>query len=98
MKIQVQSIHFDADQKLIEYVQKKCNKLDTFYDRITDGLVNLKIDKDDANGNKIVEIILNVPGQRLIASERGHFFEEATDIVFDNLKRQVLKYKEKQSA
>ncbi|MFT4834797.1 MAG: putative sigma-54 modulation protein, partial [Flavobacteriaceae bacterium] len=39
MKLQMHSIHFDADQKLVEFVQQKANKLDTFFDRIIDGEV-----------------------------------------------------------
>ena len=46
MKLQMHSIHFDADQKLLDYIQKKAEKLDTFYDRITGGEVFLRINKD----------------------------------------------------
>jgi putative sigma-54 modulation protein len=34
MKIRVQSIHFNADQKLLEFIQKKVDKLDQFFDQI----------------------------------------------------------------
>ena len=43
MKLQIHSIHFDADQKLIDFIQKKLDKLETFYDRIVDGEVFLRI-------------------------------------------------------
>lgn len=95
MKLQVQSIHFDADVKLLDYIQKKCDKLDNFYDRIIDGQVYLKVEKDNANGNKLVEIKVNVPNDQIISSQRGHAFEEAVDIATDNLKRQIKRYKEK---
>lgn len=96
MKLTIQSIHFDADQKLIDYIQEKCDKLDKFFDRIVDGKVYLKLQKDSQEGaNKVVEIQINVPGEEIMASETGHKFEEATDIAVDKLKRQVRKYKEK---
>ena len=70
MKLQMHSIHFNADGKLIDFIQKKADKLDTFYDRIIDGEVFLRLDKDDSMENKIVEIKLNIPGQQLFAKEK----------------------------
>lgn len=95
MNIQVQSIHFDADQKLLDYIQRKCDKLDTFFDRIEDGQVYLKLVKIGDPSLKSVEIKVNVPGERLIAGEQATSFEEATDLATDNLKRQLKRYKEK---
>ena len=46
MKLKVHSIHFDADQKLVAYIQKKVNKLDTFYDRLVDGEVFLRLNNE----------------------------------------------------
>jgi len=46
MKLQMHSIHFDADRKLIDFIQKKADKLDTFYDQIIDGEVFMRIDKN----------------------------------------------------
>lgn len=97
MKITVQSIHFDADQKLIDYINVKISKLDTFFDRIIDGQVYLKLEKESVNHeNKVVEVKLNVPNEQLIVKERGQKFEEAVDIAADVLKRQIKRYKEKQ--
>ena len=95
MNIQIQSIHFDADQKLLDYVQKKCDKLDTFFDRIIDGQVYMRLVKVGDPSLKSVEIKLNVPGDTLVAKEEGMAFEEATDLATDNLKRQLKRYKEK---
>jgi putative sigma-54 modulation protein len=95
MKIQIQSIHFDADQKLIDYIHLKCDKLDKFFDHITDAQVYLRVEKKGEHSLKSVEIKVNVPGERLIASEQGYSFEEAVDLTTENLKRQVTRYKEK---
>ena len=54
MKLQMHSIHFDADQKLISFIQKKADKLDTFYDSILDGEVFLRLDNNEKNQNKLV--------------------------------------------
>jgi len=97
MKLQVHSIHFDADSKLLDFVQKKTNKLDTFYDRIIDGEVFFRLNNDVTNENKIVEIKINIPGNQLFASERSSSFEEATDEAVQALKKQLLKFKEKRN-
>ncbi len=95
MKLQMQSVHFDADKKLLDFIQKKMDKLDTFYDKIIDGDVILKLDNDDERGNKVVNLKINIPGITLIAKENGGTFEEAVDAGVDNLKNQLKKTKEK---
>ena len=95
MKLQIQSIHFVADQKLLDYIQAKLSKLDKYFDHITDGQVFLKVDKPETFRNKIIEVKLNMPGEQLIATEQGDKFEEVTDLALENLKRQVVKFKEK---
>jgi putative sigma-54 modulation protein len=89
------SIHFDADQKLINFIQKRADKLDTFYDRIVDGEVFLRLDKNEKNENKIVEIKMNVPGKTLFAKHRSDSFEAAADEAVEALRRQIKKFKEK---
>lgn len=89
------SIRFDADQKLIDYIQKKIDKLDKFYDRVIDGEVYMRLDKDDNMENKIVELKLNIPGTQLFAKERSKSFEAAADVAVDALKRQLTRHKDK---
>jgi putative sigma-54 modulation protein len=95
MKLQMHSIHFDADRKLIDFIQKKADKLDTFYDQIIDGEVFMRIDKNDNKANKIVEIKLNVPGKQFFAKNQSDSFEAAADEAVEGLRRQIKKYKEK---
>ena len=91
----MQSIHFDADRKLLDYVQKKCDKLDQFFDRIQDGNVYLRIERVGDPSLKSVEIKLNVPGMDLLSKEEAYSFEEATDLATESLKRQVKRYKDR---
>lgn len=95
MKLQMHSIHFDADQKLVDFIQRKADKLDTFYDRIIDGEVFMRLEKDDDRENKLLEIKLNIPGQQLFAKEKSKSFEAATDEAVEALRRQLKKHKEK---
>lgn len=95
MKIRVQSIHFDADSKLLEFIQEKVDKLIHFYDHIIGGEVVLKLDKASDMKNKIVQIIIQIPGNDLMAKEQCKSFEEATDLCVEALSRQIKRHKEK---
>ncbi|WP_421874873.1 ribosome hibernation-promoting factor, HPF/YfiA family [Marinoscillum sp.] len=95
MKLQMHSIHFDADHKLVDFIQRKADKLDTFYDRIIDGEVFMRLEKDDDRENKLLEIKLNIPGGQLFAKEKSKSFEAAADEAVESLRRQLKKHKEK---
>ncbi len=95
MKLQMHSIHFDADQKLVDFIQKKADKLETFFDRIIDGEVFMRLEKNEANENKIIEIKINIPGNQLFAKEQSKSFEAAADEAVEALRRQLKKHKEK---
>ena len=97
MKLQVHSIHFTADQKLIDFIQKKVDKLETFYDRVVDGEVFLRLNNEGID-NKTVEIKVHVPGTQLFAKEHAKSFEAATDQATEALKMQIQKFKEKEKA
>jgi putative sigma-54 modulation protein len=94
MKLKVQSIHFDADRKLVDFIQRKVDKLETFFDRMVDGEVFLRLNNEGVE-NKTVEIKLNLPGNQLFATEKARSFEAATDQATEALKNQLKKFKAK---
>jgi len=91
----VQSIHFDADKDLVNFIESKVGKLSQYYDRIIDSEVYLKVDKNATNENKIAEIKLAIPGKELFAKKQCKTFEEATDLAVEALRRQISKHKGK---
>ena len=96
MEIIINSVHFDADKKLIEFVNKKVNKLDTFFDGIINAEVTLKVLKPETANNKISEIKLSIPvNGYLFAKKQADTFEEATDLAVDAIRKQLGKFKEK---
>lgn len=96
MDIRVQAIQFDADQKLVDLIEKKITKLQTFFDHIIDAEVFLKLEnKNTQVKDKTVTIRLNIPGKALAAEETSKLFEEATDLAVESLRRQLKKHKEK---
>ena len=94
MKLQVHSIHFDADRKLVSFIEKKVSKLETFYDRLVDGEVFLRLNNEGVE-NKTVEIKLNAPGKKLFAAEKAKSFEAAADLATTALRMQIKKFKTK---
>ena len=97
MKIRVQSIRFNADRKLLEFIQKKADKLDTFYDQIISGEVYLRLENVEDEANKITEIKLTLPGSQLFAKEQCKTFEEGTDLAIECLRKQIEKHKQKKT-
>ena len=95
MKVDIQSIHFTADYKLLDFVTKKMEKVQTFYDGIKSTDVYLKVEKDSEKENKTVEVKINLNGNSISAKEQASTFETATDLVLDKLVAQVKKHKEK---
>jgi putative sigma-54 modulation protein len=95
MKIQTQSIHFDADVKLTDFIEQKLEKLERFYDQIIMADVMLRLESNGQVRDKIAEIKLKVPGTVLIAKETEKSFEAAVDSSVEALRRQIIKYKER---
>jgi putative sigma-54 modulation protein len=95
MTLKIQSVHFDADKKLLEFIQERVDKLTHLYDEIISSDVTLRVDKASIEDNKIVEIKLHIPGNDLFAKKHCKSFEEAVDTSIDALKTQVKKHKEK---
>ena len=95
MKLQMHSIRFNADEKLLSFIQKKTDKLDKFFDRIIDGEVFMRLEKDNNMENKVIEIKLNIPKTQLFVKERGKSFEAASDLAVEALKKQIIKHKDK---
>jgi putative sigma-54 modulation protein len=96
MKTNIQSVHFDADVKLINFIEEKVSKLNSLTDQVISSDVTLRLEKSGDNNNKIAEIKLLVPGTDLFAKKQCSTFEEAVDLACDALKTQIKRHKEKQ--
>lgn len=95
MNITVQSIKFDADKKLVDFISKKAEKLNQFLDNIIEGVAYLRVENVEDESNKVVEFKFNVPGNQLFAKSQAKTFEEATDIALESIRRQINKHKTK---
>lgn len=95
MEIKIQSIHFDATEKLEAFIQKKAEKLQKSYEDIQKVEVQLKVVKPAAVMNKETSVTVTVPGTTLFVEKTADTFEEAFDLCVDSMKVQLMKFKEK---
>ena len=96
MEIKINAVGSSASSQLEDFIQKKISKLDKYHDGIIGSEVTLKLEKDDNLENKVVEVLLNVKGQEVFAKKNAKKFEEAVDELYDVVKRQLVKIKEKE--
>lgn len=95
MKVNTQSVNFTADKKLIEFIQKRMDKLDLFYDKIIQSDVYLKVENTSDKENKVFEARVSVPGDRFVVKKQCKTFEEGADSAVSSLERQIKKRKQK---
>ena len=95
MKVQMETVQFKADKKLLTFIEKKLGKLEQFFDRIIEATVYLRLENSGVVKDKVAEVILKVPGESLMAKSTCKTFETCIDEIVDMLKRQLVKYKEK---
>jgi putative sigma-54 modulation protein len=95
MNIQIHSVRFDADKKLIDFVNQKLDKLAQFGEDIVNAEVYLRLDKDSERENKVSEIKVELSGGSVFARKQSKSFEEATDDAIDALKTQITRHKQK---
>jgi len=95
MNMKMQSVGFKADEKLEAFINQKLKKLEKLENKVTTYDVILNVDKASNKENKVVEVKMNVPGNELFAKKKSKTFEEATDLVTEALRSQILRYKDK---
>jgi len=94
--IKIHTVQFTADQKLLDFIDKKMEKLNKYFDNIQNADVYLKLDsKAQHIKDKTVEVRVNIPGNQLFASTSDKQFESAADESIDNIRRQLKRYKDK---
>ena len=99
MDVKIQTVHFESDEKLIEFVRKKLDKLNTYHDRITKVDVFLKLDNIvHTLKDKIVELRVHVPKHDFFVKASSKSFEESFDNAFESIVNQLKRQKQKQAA
>lgn len=97
MKMDLQTVGFNAEESLTDYAREKTEGLYKYYDRIVGAEVYLKLDHNDKDQTKVAEIKLNIPGNDIFAESRSDKFEGAINDSVEKLKAQIRKIKSKMS-
>jgi putative sigma-54 modulation protein len=95
MNIKINSVHFDASERLEEFIQNKLNKLSVFLDSLQSAEVFLRVENSQTNENKAVVIKLKAAGEDFFAEKQSETFEKSTDLAIEALRRQLKKHKGK---
>ena len=99
MNVRIQTVHFDADEKLLEYVTRKVDKLNTFHDNITKLDVFLKLDNVVHKlKDKVVELRVRVPKHDFFVKASSKSFEESFESALDSMITQIKRQKTRQAA
>jgi ribosome-associated translation inhibitor RaiA len=91
-----QSLKFNADEKLLDYIQKKVGQVEKFFDNPGDLDVTLSLLPDAEN--KSVKLQTRIPGEDLIIERHARTFEDAVTDAADALKERIVRAKEKKFA
>ena len=99
MNVNIQTVHFDADTKLVSYIEKKVSKLRQYHDRITKVDVYLKLDNIvHTIKDKVAEIKVLIPRHEFFVKQSSKSFEESFDAAMESVITQIKRKKEKQAA
>jgi len=99
MNVNIQTVHFDADTKLVSYIKKKLSKLSQYHDRITKVDVYLKLDNIvHTIKDKVAEIKVHIPRHEFFVKQSSKSFEESFDCALDSVITQIKRKKDKLAA
>ena len=96
MNVNFQSVNYTADTKLVEFTQKRVEKITQFYDHILDVVVYTKVENSSNKINKFAELKIGIPGDDVIVKKTAKSFEEAINQAADSAERVLKRRKEKQ--
>lgn len=94
MLTQIHAVHFSADAKLVEMIEEKVKKLQHYNEKIDSIDVYLKLENNHAKvKEKVVEIKIAIPGQKLFCMNKADSFETAFHHALDSASELVKKKK-----
>ena len=94
MDVRIQAIHFDIADKLVNFINKKAERVARHNVNITDVDVTLKVVKPETAMNKEAVIKIKAPQEEYVATKTADSFEEAIDLCLEAIERQMEKKKD----
>ncbi len=94
MNVQITSRKFRAKESLREYIKEEAAALEKYADDIID--VNIVLSYEHTKDSiKIAEVIVQVPGKTVTASESSEEFGKSVGFAFEKVTAQLKKLKTK---
>lgn len=97
MNIQITARKFKAHDTLKEFIKDEVTSLTRFNDDIIDADVILSY-QNNQNSVKKAEIVLNIPGQTLTATDQTEDFKTSISSATEKLRRQLETIKSKRTS
>ncbi|SHK39747.1 HPF/RaiA family ribosome-associated protein [Epilithonimonas mollis] len=94
MKITIHTVGVTPHEPLKERIEKKLSKLETFYDKIVETAVYLKVENTSDKNNKTTELVVKIPGNDIVVKKTCSSFEESLDESVETAKKLLIKKKE----
>ncbi|MDE6040076.1 MAG: ribosome-associated translation inhibitor RaiA [Muribaculaceae bacterium] len=94
MEVNIKAIHFDATERLSEFVNKKAERLARRFPTISTMDVSMKVVKPETSMNKDVTVKVVIPQcPEMVANKVADSFEEAFDKAVEAIEHQLEKQK-----
>jgi ribosomal subunit interface protein len=93
MNINIESLKFKTDSKLVDFIEKKVSKFEKLNEDITAVDIILKLEKNEEDKNKVFEIFVSLDGHKLFSEKKSDTFEDACLEAVDAIKSQIEKLK-----
>ncbi len=99
MNLNIQTVHFEADARLLSHVEKKIAKLSQYHDRIIKADVFLKLDNVVHQiKDKVVEIKVHIPRHDFFVKHSSKSFEQSFDDALSSIINQIKRKKTRTEA
>ena len=96
MEIKVQAIHFDASEKLVDFINRKAERLARRFVNVIEMDFNLRVVKPETAMNKeVVMRVVSPHEEDMVATKVADTFEEAVDLAIEAVDRQLEKKKDR---
>ena len=89
MNVNIQTVKFDADKRLVEFVEHKLAKMDRFAERSTGADVVLKLDKDFDKGES-VDVVVRPEDVDIVPVEKGMLKGVVTSVDFLGVHYEII--------
>ncbi|HDP79370.1 MAG TPA: ribosome-associated translation inhibitor RaiA [Spirochaetes bacterium] len=93
MKIIITGRRMEISPSLKDYVEKKLEKLEKYFNQLIDIHVVMNVEKLD----HMVDVMVNGDGVQFYALEKSGDMYSSIDLIVDKIEKQIVRFKEKQS-